>query len=183
MPRLLYADSSLHGHDCQIGHNFASVGSSRNESFYMSKCQRPQRGVLLLYKILIDLLCSIPIPAGVTHRLVREYLLHYGYADTLSAFDSAAGTTEDAPQLGSSRWTHCSIPAPNTPCVWCQQAVACPKLMFCCNCRMPRRADGLGHSFTNAETQDNGLDDWRSALHAYITWSTDQISAFTYALG
>lgn len=48
-------------------------------------------------------LCSIPIPAGVTHRLVREYLLHYGYADTLHAFDSAAGTTEDAPQLGSSR--------------------------------------------------------------------------------
>lgn len=59
-------------------------------------------------------LCSISIPAGVTHRLVREYLLQYGYADTLRAFDTAAGTTEDAPQLGTSR---CSLqPLPVSPC-------------------------------------------------------------------
>ena len=59
-------------------------------------------------------LCSISIPAGVTHRLVREYLLQYGYADTLRAFDTAAGTTEDVPQLGTSR---CSLqPLPVSPC-------------------------------------------------------------------
>lgn len=40
--------------------------------------------------------CSIAIPAGVTHRLVRNYLLHYGYAKTLRAFDSAAGISPDA---------------------------------------------------------------------------------------
>lgn len=39
--------------------------------------------------------CSIAIPAGVTHRLVRNYLLHYGYAKTLRAFDSAAGGSPD----------------------------------------------------------------------------------------
>ena len=41
-------------------------------------------------------ICSIAIPAGVTHRLVRNYLLHYGYAKTLRAFDSAAGISPDA---------------------------------------------------------------------------------------
>lgn len=32
------------------------------------------------------------IPAGALHELVRGYLLHYGYADTLVAFDAAAGS-------------------------------------------------------------------------------------------
>ncbi|BDA46674.1 Ran-binding protein 10 [Coccomyxa sp. Obi] len=64
---------------------------------------------------------SIPIPAGVTHRLVREYLLHYGYADTLRAFDAAAGTTEDAPQLGSSSWSERDAAAMET--LWQRQAI------------------------------------------------------------
>lgn len=34
---------------------------------------------------------SIPVPAGVVHQLVHSYLLHYGYAETLTAFDQAAG--------------------------------------------------------------------------------------------
>ncbi len=33
----------------------------------------------------------IELPAGATHQIVRDYLVHYGYADTLAAFDSAAG--------------------------------------------------------------------------------------------
>ena len=37
--------------------------------------------------------CSIDVPAGVTHQLVRNYLLFYGYADTLAAFDTSAGLT------------------------------------------------------------------------------------------
>jgi hypothetical protein len=32
----------------------------------------------------------------VTHRLIRNYLLHYGYADTLAAFDAASGTDAEA---------------------------------------------------------------------------------------
>ena len=33
----------------------------------------------------------IELPAGATHQIVRDYLLFYGYADTLAAFDGAAG--------------------------------------------------------------------------------------------
>ena len=33
----------------------------------------------------------VDLPAGATHQIVRDYLVHYGYADTLAAFDSAAG--------------------------------------------------------------------------------------------
>jgi Ran-binding protein 9/10 len=39
--------------------------------------------------------CRLHVPAGVTHQLVRQYLLHFGYADTLRAFDSAAGVLPD----------------------------------------------------------------------------------------
>ena len=35
--------------------------------------------------------CRLEVPAGVTHQLVRQYLLHFGYAGTLAAFDAAAG--------------------------------------------------------------------------------------------
>ncbi|KAG2484878.1 hypothetical protein HYH03_016362 [Edaphochlamys debaryana] len=33
----------------------------------------------------------IPVSSGTSHQLVRQYLLHYGYEDTLRAFDEAAG--------------------------------------------------------------------------------------------
>ena len=45
----------------------------------------------------------IPIPAGVTHRLVRGYLMHFGYAHTLSVFDSAAGSTPDSAEVAGCR--------------------------------------------------------------------------------
>ena len=45
----------------------------------------------------------IPIPAGVTHRLVRGYLMHFGYAHTLSVFDAAAGSTPDAAEAAGCR--------------------------------------------------------------------------------
>ncbi len=44
--------------------------------------------------------CSIPVSPGTTHQLVRQYLLHYGYADTLRAFDAAAGLLEQAGAQG-----------------------------------------------------------------------------------
>lgn len=44
---------------------------------------------------------SISISAGLTHRIVRDYLLHYGYADTLAAFDQAAGVEKQAMCNGS----------------------------------------------------------------------------------
>ena len=37
----------------------------------------------------------LEMPAGVTHQLVRQYLLHFGYAGTLGAFDDAAGLLPD----------------------------------------------------------------------------------------
>ncbi|GLC55921.1 hypothetical protein PLESTB_001044600 [Pleodorina starrii] len=33
----------------------------------------------------------LPVAPGITHMLVRQYLLHYGYEETLRAFDEAAG--------------------------------------------------------------------------------------------
>ena len=34
---------------------------------------------------------SVPLASSTVHDVVRGYLLHYGFADTLAAFDSAAG--------------------------------------------------------------------------------------------
>ncbi|CAM6100520.1 unnamed protein product [Calypogeia fissa] len=36
---------------------------------------------------------SVPLPLSVSHSVVRTYLLHYGYQDTLTAFDVASGGT------------------------------------------------------------------------------------------
>lgn len=33
----------------------------------------------------------MPLPSSAAHEAVRSYLLHYGYAATLEAFDAAAG--------------------------------------------------------------------------------------------
>ncbi len=46
------------------------------------------------------------MPAGTVHRVVRQYLLHYGYADTLQAFDAAAGLAD----LQDSRWGGQALP-------------------------------------------------------------------------
>lgn len=42
---------------------------------------------------------SIVLPLSVSHSIVRSYLVHYGYKDTLQAFDSANGVTESNPWL------------------------------------------------------------------------------------
>lgn len=42
--------------------------------------------------------CRIPVCPGTTHQVVRQYLLHYGYEDTLRAFDVAAGLAGEDPQ-------------------------------------------------------------------------------------
>ncbi|BBN00100.1 Ran-binding protein 9/10 [Marchantia polymorpha subsp. ruderalis] len=36
---------------------------------------------------------SVPLPLSISHNVVRTYLLHYGYQDTLTAFDVASGGT------------------------------------------------------------------------------------------
>lgn len=40
---------------------------------------------------------SIKVSTGVVHQVVRKFLLHYGYAETLKAFDAAAGLGDNAP--------------------------------------------------------------------------------------
>lgn len=45
---------------------------------------------------------SVPLPAGVLHDVMRGYLLHYGYADTLAALDAAAGPA------GGGRFVRCA---------------------------------------------------------------------------
>ncbi len=37
------------------------------------------------------------VNTGATHRVVRDYLAHFGYADTLAAFDSVAGLEPPEP--------------------------------------------------------------------------------------
>lgn len=39
----------------------------------------------------------------MTHQLVRQYLLHFGYARTLQAFDSAAGVLPDGADAPAER--------------------------------------------------------------------------------
>mmetsp|Transcript_7126 Transcript_7126/g.20115 ORF Transcript_7126/g.20115 Transcript_7126/m.20115 type:complete len:488 (-) Transcript_7126:361-1824(-) len=34
------------------------------------------------------------LPAGASHKIVRDFLVHFGYGATLAAFDAAAGTVE-----------------------------------------------------------------------------------------
>ncbi|KAJ7522175.1 hypothetical protein O6H91_19G086200 [Diphasiastrum complanatum] len=36
---------------------------------------------------------NVPLPLSISHSIVRAYLLHYGYQDTLAAFDDACGGT------------------------------------------------------------------------------------------
>lgn len=42
---------------------------------------------------------------GATHQIVQDYLRHYAYADTLHAFDQAAGLDQSSPST-SGRWEH-----------------------------------------------------------------------------
>ena len=44
---------------------------------------------------------STSVSAGEVHQIVRNYLLHYGYADTLAAFDTAAGMAEGQGSAGT----------------------------------------------------------------------------------
>lgn len=54
-----------------------------------------RRFASLQYSQLSNSIGRLEVPAGVTHNLVRQFLLHFGYADTLRAFDSAAGVLPD----------------------------------------------------------------------------------------
>ena len=50
--------------------------------------------------------CSMSLGAEVSQAVVRDYLLHHGYADTLAAFDrSCACADEDGPKA--------SVPSPS----------------------------------------------------------------------
>ncbi|KAI7842482.1 hypothetical protein COHA_003836 [Chlorella ohadii] len=48
-----------------------------------------------------EALHSTSVSAGEVHQIVRDYLLHYGYADTLAAFDTAAGMAEAEANFGA----------------------------------------------------------------------------------
>lgn len=36
---------------------------------------------------------AVPVPSSVLHDVVRQYLKHYGYADTLTAFEKGCAAT------------------------------------------------------------------------------------------
>ncbi|KAH9331513.1 hypothetical protein KI387_003621, partial [Taxus chinensis] len=36
---------------------------------------------------------NVSLPLSISHRIVRSYLMHYGYQDTLKSFDTASGNT------------------------------------------------------------------------------------------
>jgi len=42
---------------------------------------------------------EIPIHVGDVHSLIRNYLLHYGFEETLQSFESAGGTTSENSML------------------------------------------------------------------------------------
>jgi len=64
----------------------------------------------------------VDVDAGATHRVVRDYLAHYGYADTLAAFDAVAGL-EDAPAPASAR---CAPQRPSRKPASAGLATRCP---------------------------------------------------------
>lgn len=46
----------------------------------------------LLYVLMLPLwLDRIELQPGASHKVVRDFLVHFGYGNTLAAFDSAAG--------------------------------------------------------------------------------------------
>ena len=53
-------------------------------------------------------LCRVELPAGATHQIVRDYLLFYGYGDTLAAFDGAAGL-DSGNDLSQHRCRHTGV--------------------------------------------------------------------------
>ncbi|GIL69885.1 hypothetical protein Vretifemale_659 [Volvox reticuliferus] len=55
----------------------------------------------------------IPVSSGVTHKLVRQYLLHYGYKETLCAFDEAAGLAREAQQQPAAAAEGAAMSAPS----------------------------------------------------------------------
>lgn len=55
---------------------------------------------------------------GTSHALVRQYLLHYGYADTLAAFDAAAGITAAADRWAPRRGRAGGATADHTTHTW-----------------------------------------------------------------
>ncbi|KAK9862364.1 hypothetical protein WJX84_006280 [Apatococcus fuscideae] len=91
---------------------FPTVGlHSHNESVTLNFGQKPYRFDIQGYiqeerqskSLAVQ---GTPVPAGVSHQLVRDYLLYYGYADTLQAFEAASGLDPGCEAGSSERGIH-----------------------------------------------------------------------------
>ena len=95
--------------------------------------------------------CSFTLPAGAEHRVVRDYLMCHGYADTLQAFDRASGTEEQAQASTSgSRFVphqlaagHCLLivlPGPSCLCTVSSSTGCGAAQARCTSAQLPARA-------------------------------------------
>ncbi|GMH46073.1 hypothetical protein BSKO_14037 [Bryopsis sp. KO-2023] len=81
----LYPTIGLHSKGEQVEVNFGGRPFRFDlEGMLMEENERLQRQIRGCY-----------VSPGQVHQVVRMYLLHYGYADTLRALDDAAGLSED----------------------------------------------------------------------------------------
>ncbi|PSC76243.1 Ran-binding 10 [Micractinium conductrix] len=88
----LYPTIGLHSQGASVQVNFGRGGASfAFDVAAMVARERAQQA---------EAMQSAVVSAGEVHQLVQDYLLHYGYADSLAAFDAAAGMAYAAAEEG-----------------------------------------------------------------------------------
>ncbi|KAG0500948.1 hypothetical protein HPP92_001020 [Vanilla planifolia] len=78
---LLYPTIAVHGPNEEVAVNFGKQPFRFDIEAFMLKERRKQQ----------ELIDKLTLPPNVSHWIVRSYLLHYGYQDTLNSFDVESG--------------------------------------------------------------------------------------------
>lgn len=78
---LLYPTIAVHGPNEEVTVNFGKQSFRFDIEAFIMKERRKQE----------ELIDKVPLPPNVSHWIVRSYLLHYGYQDTVNSFDVESG--------------------------------------------------------------------------------------------
>jgi hypothetical protein len=87
----LFPTIGLHSQGAKVEVNFGRQPFQYDWTMLVAREQAAQE----------EALHSTSVSAGEVHQIVRNYLLHYGYADTLAAFNTAAGMAEVQASAGA----------------------------------------------------------------------------------
>lgn len=99
-PLVLFPTVGLHSKDECVELNFGKQPFAFDLEGYIRAEQQQHN----------EELNRVSVPVDTSHHIVRQYLMHYGYADTLAAFDRVAGFQQQAGVPSSST-------ANSAPCV------------------------------------------------------------------